>query len=133
MKVIENEQLVYCDVDDTLVMWQDCNPDFKEVKVIDPYDGKEVTLRAHAGHIKVLKDRKSRGAYVTVWSAGGYKWAKAVVDALELTDYVDVVSSKPFMYIDDKIAEDIMGEHLDLGPKSKYGLINKTHNLKETK
>ena len=54
---------------------------------------------------------------------------KAIVEALCLQDYVDVVSSKPFMYIDDLQANDILGERLYLGKDSKYG----TTNLKETK
>lgn len=149
MKVIENEQLVFVDCDDTLVMWVPCNKEFKTVIITDPYDGQKLKLKAHAGHIKVLKDRKARGAFVVVWSAGGYKWANAVVEALGLQDYVDLIASKPFMYIDDKDAEHIMGEHLDLGPNSKYGtsspltendlknefklnVIDNTNNLKET-
>ena len=129
MTVIENEQLIYIDCDDTLVMWGSDNEDHQYVNIVDPYDGKNVRLRAHVGHIKVLKDRKARGAYITVWSASGYKWAKAIVEALCLQDYVDVVSSKPFMYIDDLQANDILGERLYLGKDSKYG----TTNLKETK
>lgn len=122
MKVVKNEQLVMVDCDDTLVMWGSENIDYKRVYITDPYDNKTVELRAHAGHIKVLKDRKARGAHVTVWSAGGYKWAEAVVRALNLEEYVDVVSSKPFMYIDDREAADILGERLYLGPNSKYGI-----------
>ena len=122
MKVIENEQLIMIDVDDTLVMWGSENIDYKRVLVEDPYDNKTVELRAHAGHIKVLKDRKARGAFIVVWSAGGYKWAEAVVKALQLESYVDIIASKPFMYIDDKLAEDILGERLYLGANSKYGV-----------
>lgn len=127
--VVENEQLVMVDCDDTLVMWETSNPNFKTVKIVDPYDGKLLKLKVHAGHVKVLKDRKARGSFVIVWSAGGYKWAKAVVEALGLTSYVDLICSKPLMYIDDKKAEDILGEHLYLGPNSKYG----TTNTKEKK
>lgn len=129
MKIITNEQLVMVDCDDTLVMWQDCNPEFKPVDIIDPYDGKTVTLKIHAGHLKVLKDRKKRGSFIVVWSAGGYRWAEAVVKALKIEDYVDLIASKPFMYIDDREAADILGEHLYLGHNNKYGTIN----LKETK
>lgn len=121
MKVIKNEQLVMIDCDDTLVMWGSENQDYRIVNITDPYDGKPVTLRAHAGHIKVLKDRKARGSFIVVWSAGGYMWAEAVVKALGLEEYVDIVSSKPFMYIDDREAADILGERLYLGKDSKYG------------
>lgn len=122
MKVIESEQLIYIDCDDTLVVWgNEHNPEFKEVEIVDPYDGQKVLLSAHAGHIKVLKDRKKRGSHITVWSASGYQWALAVVAALGLENYVDVVSSKPFMYIDDLEAKEILGERLYLGKNSSYG------------
>lgn len=122
MKVIENEQIIKIDCDDTLVIWGSTNPAFEEVIVIDPYDGKKLSLHAHAGHIKILKDRKRRGAYIVVWSAGGYRWAEAVVKALGLEEFVDEVSSKPFMYIDDLQAAEILGERLYLGLDSKYGI-----------
>jgi hypothetical protein len=133
MIVIENEQLVMVDVDDTLIMWGDIEEGDASVVVYDPYDGRPSKFRIHEGHIKVLKDRKTRGAHVTVWSSGGYKWAEAVVEALKLKDYVDVVSSKPFMYIDDKEASDILGERLYLGSRSNYGKINNNVSLADTK
>ena len=122
MKTVNNEQVIYFDVDDTLVVWGKIKKGQKMVKIIDPYSkDMEHHLRMHLGHIKVLKDRKARGAYIVVWSAGGYRWAEAVVKALKLTDYVDMVMSKPIMYVDDCKAEEILGERLYLGLDSQYG------------
>lgn len=121
MQVIRNEMLLKIDVDDTLVIWGKIKRGEKAVAVTDPYSGEQVYLRPHQGHIKVLKDRKARGAHITVWSAGGYLWAQAVVKALNLEKYVDVCSSKPIMYIDDKEAHEILGERLYLGIDNKYG------------
>jgi hypothetical protein len=121
MRVIENEQLAMIDCDDTLIMWGSKNKKHPFVTIIDPYDGKKAKVRKHLGHIKVLKDRKVRGAFIVVWSAGGYKWAEAVVKALKLENFVDIIASKPIMYVDDKEAVEILGERLYLGADSKYG------------
>ncbi len=121
MKVINNEQLIMIDVDDTLVMWGKVKKGKKAIAITSPYDGTQEILRPHKGHIKILKDRKARGACIVVWSHGGYRWAEAVVKALKLESYVDYCASKPFMYIDDTEAENILGERLYLGPDSNYG------------
>lgn len=121
MKIIESEQLVFCDVDDTLVMWGKAKKGEKVIVVTNPYGKEQNYVRPHVGHIRILKDRKARGAHIVVWSAGGHKWAEAVIKALKLEQYVDTVMSKPLMYIDDKKAKDIMGEHLYLPYESGYG------------
>lgn len=122
MKVISQESTVFVDCDDTLVMWGvKARKGEKLVAVTNPHDGSQSYLAAHLGHIKVLKDRKARGSYVVVWSAGGYAWANSVVKALGLEPYVDLVMTKPHMYIDDKKAEEFMGEHLYIPYESGYG------------
>lgn len=121
MKTVQNEQVMMVDVDDTLIVWGKIKKGQKAVHVTNPHDGAQNTVRPHAGHIKILKDRKSRGAYIVVWSAGGYAWAEAVVKALGLTEYVDQIMTKPFMYMDDKTADEILGERCYLGVDSTYG------------
>ncbi len=88
------------DVDDTLIMW----------RIPQGYDGPLVETNLdgfkdfgipneHA--IYHLKKMKARGYAVIVWSAGGSEWAEAVVNALNLRAYVDVVMPKIDFHLDD--------------------------------
>lgn len=114
MQVIQSEDVVMYDCDDTLVMWfTECDPTLK-VKIICPYGGSETWLKPHARHIDLLKKHHGRGKTVIVWSAGGYKWAQAVVEALGLQDYVHFVMTKPMSYVDDLEAKEILGSRIYL-------------------
>lgn len=112
----ENEYVVACDVDDTLVMWEDNfnQPHEGAIEFIDPYDGSKNYLKPHMKHVNLLKKYKGRGMCVMVWSAAGVKWAKAVVNTLGLQDYVDLVITKPSKYIDDLDASQILGNRIYL-------------------
>lgn len=123
MKIINMESTIFCDVDDTLVMWNTEGVDpQKLVSIVDPYfPSTTLQLAPHYGHIKVLRDRKVRGSFIVVWSAGGYQWAEAVVKALGLEAHVDLIMTKPHMYIDDKKAEEFMKEHLYIPYGNGYG------------
>ncbi len=122
MRVVEIESTIFVDVDDTLVMWGvKAKKGEKLIAVTNPHDGKQDYLAPHLGHIKVLKDRKARGSFIVVWSAGGYAWATSVVKALGIQDHVDLVMTKPHMYIDDKKASEFMTEHLYIPYESGYG------------
>jgi len=104
MKVIENNNMVCFDCDDTLVMWYDAIPDEELANVLifrRPDNGLKEALLPHKVHIAMLKLFKSRGYHVTVWSAGGYEWAAEVVKVLELEQYVDTVMTKPKWVVDD--------------------------------
>lgn len=112
---IPSDQVVYFDVDDTLVKW-DCSAEDIEkegISIICPesyciIDG-ELTrtyswtqnIVPHKKHVEQLKLHKSRGHTVVVWSMGGWDWAKTVVHALNLEKYVDLVISKPTWTYDD--------------------------------
>lgn len=109
---LESEMNVFVDCDDTLVMWNK-NPDETDVVVKDPYKKDEWhALKKHKRHIDLIKDYKARGYTVVVWSAAGAPWAKAVVDALKIEEYVSVIMSKPIKYVDDLQAEEIMGSRI---------------------
>lgn len=118
---INNDLLVVCDVDDTLIMHS--YPDeFKDeaIQVPDCYDPNNAyTVVPHKLHIKVLKDFKARGYHVIVWSAAGAKHAKTIVDALGLQDHVNTVMSKPIKYMDDLEAHQILGARIYLKDKKK--------------
>lgn len=122
MKVITQESTIFIDCDETLVMWGvKAKKGQKVVAITNPHDGSQDYFGVHKGHVKILKDRKARGSYIVVWSAGGYAWANQVVKALGLELYVDLVMTKPHAYIDDKRADEFMGEHIYLPYGGSYG------------
>lgn len=122
MIVLPGDQATFFDVDDTLVMW---NPTAEEkekhgISITCPMgltmiDGELVPsgewtelLVPHKVHVEQIKKHKARGHLIVVWSAGGYEWAHAVVKALQLEPYVDLVISKPTWIYDDLKPEDFM-------------------------
>lgn len=113
MKVIQNEQIIMCDVDFTLLLW-DLKDSIDTIKFIDPYTGQIRFVAVHRPNLKLLTSRLARGATVFVWSASGHAWAKAAMDALELDHENLFVLSKPIGYIDDKPCQDWMGERIFL-------------------
>lgn len=121
-KVIANELNIFFDVDDTLVMWGEAFSFVDYISVQCPYDGEYISLRPHQPHIKLLKNYHERGAHVTVWSQGGYQWAEAVVKALGLGEFVDVIMTKPRAYVDDLPASEWMGERIYISPESAWGV-----------
>lgn len=115
MLVINNHSVVFFDVDDTIVKWDkesiSSEPTIQiiqpkvlhrtaddELVEVGPYT---VTLALHNKHIAALKEHKAKGDTVIVWSAGGWDWAEAVVKALQLEEYVDLVINKPICIYDD--------------------------------
>ena len=123
MIVLRCNQPTFFDVDDTLVKWGSCPPEeiFTAIPITCPVgkvydeDGNETEslkwteyLRPHKKHIEQLKQHKLRGHTIIVWSQGGWEWANAVVKALELEKYVDLVMEKPCWIYDDIPASEFM-------------------------
>jgi predicted HAD superfamily phosphohydrolase YqeG len=123
MKIIASEQLICVDIDETLILWKKATKGDKVVSFRDPYDGSLHYVVPHNPHIKILRDRKTRGATIIVWSASGWQWAEQVVKALNLQEYVDYIASKPIAYIDDKPVEEWMAERIYLPESSLYGKL----------
>ena len=106
------QRVIFVDVDDTLILSK--YPIHREDEAIDiAIEGSLLQGRfvPHKLHVQAVKNHKMWGNGVVVWSRSGYEWALAVVKALGLTDYVDVVMAKPFYYYDDKPCCKILGEH----------------------
>lgn len=117
MITIPCKQTTFFDVDDTLVSWNASQEDLEARGIwiqcpgsmIDIDNDGEVQYAApwaerllpHRKHIEQLKKHKMRGHTIIVWSQGGYDWAAAVVRALNLHIYVDLVISKPTWIYDD--------------------------------
>ena len=100
MQVVKTDNTVFFDVDDTLVMWDIPEDREHEVIVFESFSY-PTRLLPHLKHIELMKQFKARGHLVVVWSQGGYEWAEAVVNRLDIAKYVDIVMSKPKWIVDD--------------------------------
>lgn len=110
MLVINNEVIIGCDVDNTLVRKVDTG----SIQIINPNDNKLFNYEIHTDHVDLLRQYKGRGFYIIVWSANGVKHAESVVIALGLNDgTVDQIMTKPMKHMDDKTeAEYIVGSRV---------------------
>lgn len=103
MMVVSEHPVVFFDVDETLVITRDIEHVPHNVLEIQVCEGrKPIKVVPHWDHVRVLRQFSQRGHTVVVWSAGGSRWAQAVVRALDLEDYVDLVMPKPSFYFDDQ-------------------------------
>lgn len=121
MRVVANERPIPVDVDETLVMHEGPMQYATTVEVEDPlHPGKFILLGVNEPMIKVLMDEKRRGSFILVWSRSGNAWAEAVVKALGLTEYVDLVMTKPISYLDDTPVENWLKDRVWINPKVTY-------------
>ena len=98
------------DCDDTLVM-HDLASEIMEAKGIRiDIHNYSFFVVPHEEHIKLLKEFKANNKVVIVWSQGGSDWAEAVVDALNLREYVDLCVCKPHWFVDDLMSFQFMPE-----------------------
>jgi hypothetical protein len=104
-RVTKNENIVYFDVDETLVKWVK-SPG--EAYIVANYFGERVNLAQHEPHVRFLKSLKERGFYIIVHSGNGWAWAKQVVELLNLNEFVDEIKSKPSKVVDDTPYENWM-------------------------
>jgi hypothetical protein len=92
----------YFDVDDTLILYDlEAYPKLPQITITDPYDGSTRRFAIHTKHVEWLEKMSKRGETIVVWSAGGVKWANAVVIALGITRFVNFVLAKPDTIYDD--------------------------------
>jgi hypothetical protein len=119
MKVIKSEYNTFWDVDGTLVSH---DLDFKgpTVCVDDPVSGRMIEVVENEAMTRLMREEKHRGAYIVVWSRGGYEWAANVIKALGLEDAVDAVMSKPVSYMDDLPVQDWLQHRVYLPFTAKY-------------
>lgn len=111
--VIRYDNIAYFDVDETLVFTE--NKDKHEPKhamITIAIPGKPgVLCEINQPQVDRLKMHRIWGNGVIVWSKSGFDWAEAVVNALELNDYVDAILAKPTYYYDDKKCCQFLTEH----------------------
>jgi hypothetical protein len=118
--VIKSEQVVPCDIDDTLIVHGKIKKSHKCVAVTNPHTGEQKYFRVNKANVAVLKQRIARGATVLAWSAGGHAWAESVLKALKIAHHNVYVLSKPVAYIDDTDCSLWMGPRVWLSPDSEY-------------
>lgn len=103
MKVFAYDHTVFVDVDNTLILY----PTKHEIHNYDlevrcPYSYELLKFCKHKGHERLLKNCYAQGYAVVVWSAQGFAWCKAVIEAMELEEYVTMCMGKPQIIVDDK-------------------------------
>lgn len=116
MTVIDSDFIVMVDVDDTLVKWSSSYniPHDKAIQITDQTNNSIVYVTPHEKHINLLKKYKDMNYKVFVWSGGGYRWAKSVIETLQLQNHVDFIMTKPIKYIDDLDCNEWMGSRIYL-------------------
>ena len=91
----------FSDVDDTLILWDLSKyPDGERVTV--EFAGYKTELVRHQKNINLLEKFARLGYTVIVYSRTGADWARAIVEALELQDFVHVYMDKPMFMMDDQ-------------------------------
>src|SRR5665213_3484234 len=89
MKVCTNENVRPFDIDGCLIVSADQSS--LKANVLDPVTGKTIKVGVNRAMVRLLKEEFQRGSFILVWSRSGYQWAKNVVIALELEQYVGQV------------------------------------------
>lgn len=131
MKVIDNERIIMCDCDDTLVMHRSFDPNADGVECVtipDPISSQHIRLEVNKNMVRLVKEEHTRGATIIIWSRGGFSWAEAVVKALGLESYVHIVMTKPSIYFDDMPVEKWLTDRVYVGPDAKY----KSHKVERS-
>ena len=116
-------KVVAFDVDDTLIL-HDQPKDPKNSRIITlkhPADGADVSVWVHEEHVKLLKDQFALGRTILVWSHGGGEWVNAVVDALELENFVHLKMSKPMAFVDDLDCVHWLNKRVWVGQEPRLG------------
>ena len=121
IKVYRNDIVEPYDIDETLVMHDyEAYPNSDKIQVWDTSLNGRVTLAVNTNMVKLLKHSRTKGAVVIAWSRGGVEWAEAVIKALDLERYVDIILSKPRVYFDDTDVSSWLKDRVYIGPNVKY-------------
>lgn len=120
MKVI-NDDCIWCvDIDDTLLLWDECRSTNSTVEFTEPHSKDKIIVAINENNIRLMKEKKSRGATVILWSQGGYEYAESVAKALCLEEYVDFIMTKPVGLIDDLEANHWMPKAVNIPHTKNY-------------
>ncbi len=111
------------DVDDTLIMHRILlitDSIDTQVEVVNPYSNESRNYRINQNMVKLLKEEYARGNPIVLWSRRGAAWAKAVAEALDLTQYVSLIMDKPMVYFDDRDVSEWMKDKIYIGPDESF-------------
>lgn len=120
MIVNKNENIRPFDIDGCLVFVSKDLSNAEIVEVVDPVNAGTITMHINKNMVRLLLEEHQRGGYILVWSRGGWEWARNVVLALGLDDYVHEVMSKPLVYFDDTPVTKWMKDRVFIGPDERY-------------
>lgn len=127
MQVIRHENVVYVDVDSTLVMHinfaaNDNYLKYVALKVVDPINSdKTILVRRNEPMLRLLEEEHHRGSFIVVHSRGGYEWAENVIKALGYNHWDKLlIMSKPLAYFDDKPVQEWLPYRVYIGPDEIY-------------
>jgi hypothetical protein len=109
MEIIKSDKIVYFDVDETLVTFDQHLSHAGEVMHLE-CGSKMVRCWIMEKHVQAMREHAARGHAIVVWSAGGWEWAHTIVRALQLEELVDAVMCKPSWFYDDKTSSYFMHE-----------------------
>ncbi len=104
---VTDPRVVFVDIDDTLIMYNITEMHFNKVITVEFVNG-NVTVIPHLPNIELVKKMYRLGYHVTVWSHSGTAWAELIIKSVGLTNFVNVIMTKPHYYIDDKEASSFM-------------------------
>lgn len=108
MQTLQFDRVLFADCDDTLITF-DFPPKYTNRAIMIGPEGYKRLALPMTKNIEKLKNARSRGHGVVIWTQGGYAWGKMVVDALQLQNYVDLIVTKPSWIYDDLPVEKWMG------------------------
>ena len=110
MNLNKNENIVLIDIDGTLII----HTDKENYDHCLNYYGHKKYVKVHTELVQLLKSYKQRGFYIRVHSNNGYRWAKEVINALDLNSFVDSIETKACRFVDDAIvaSNEVVGQHV---------------------
>lgn len=124
MNVIKNENIIFFDVDDTLLLFNEELMPRKgkrnRVMIRNPYSKCLVSAVKHDANIALLREKLSRGYHVVIWSLSGYAWAESAARALNLEHENLIIMNKPMAYVDDLQIEEWLPKRIYLDAKVRY-------------
>lgn len=101
-----DKRAVYFDCDETIIHWLGDGPRNKEWDTLVLRDGDFCyTVAPIEVHINLMREFKAVGWQIVVWSQGGSDHAERVIKLLGMEKYVDLIVSKPQVYVDDLALE----------------------------